>query len=166
MNVKKIEPNQNDIIDNLINIINAKNKYFDVCFYPDIGNIKSLMTNKHIEIYVLYYKEFALGYYIFKDNFIHNEKEDSESISLVSSINNSPNNNIFFGGFYYILSNIIKKFPQRNRISIEDNSHNRNIIDLFNQYHKPVSTHKVAYYSINLFIPKTPREPSSFFSFL
>lgn len=165
MNVKKIEPNQNDIIDNLINIASTKNNHFDICFYPDIGNIKSLILNKHIDIYVLYYKEFALGYYIFKDNFIHNEKDDSESITLISSINNCPNNNIFFGGFYYILSNMIKKFPQKNRVSIEDNSHSRNIINIFNNYHKPISTHQVAYYSINLFVPKTPREPSSFFSF-
>jgi hypothetical protein len=165
MNIKKIEANQIDVIGNLISNINAPNKYFNVCFYPDIGNIKSQILNKHIEIYVLYYKQNALAYYIIKDNFIHNEKEDSESITLISSINNCPNNKMFFNGFYYILSDIIKKFPQRNRLSIEDNSHNRNIIELFNQYYKPYSTHDIAYYSINLFVPGTPRESNSIFSF-
>ena len=165
MSIKKIESNQFDIINNLISIVNTPNKYFNICFYPDIGNIKSQILNKHIEIYVLYYKQHAFAYYILKDNFIHNEKEDSESISLISSINNCPNNNIFFNGFYYILSNIIKKFPQKNKLSIEDNSHNKDIIELFNQYHKPYSTHDIAYYSINLFVPNTPRESTSVFSF-
>jgi hypothetical protein len=165
LSIKKIEYNQLDVVNHIISILTKPNKNFDICFYPDIGNLKSMITDNIIEIYVLYYKEHALAYYIIKDTFIHNEVYDTERISLISSINNCPNNNIFFNGFYYILSNIIKKFPQKNDLSIEDNSHNKDIINIFNQYHRPHSTHQVAYYSINLFIPNTPRESTSLFSF-
>lgn len=165
LNTKKIEANQLDVISNLISILSNNNKNFNMCFYPDIGNLKSMISDNHIEIYVLYYKEHALAYYVIRDKFIHDEIQDSERISLISSVNNCPNNNIFFSGFYFILSNIIKKFPQKNNLSIEDNSHNRDIINIFNQYHTPHSTHQIAYYTINLFIPNTPRESNTFFSF-
>ena len=113
LNTKKIEANQLDVISNLISVLSSNNKNFNMCFYPDIGNIKSMISDNHIEIYVLYYKEYALAYYVIRDKFIHDEIEDSERISLISSVNNCPNNNIFFSGFYFILSNIIKNFLRK-----------------------------------------------------
>ena len=129
---------------------------FDVIIHPNIGNIRALIDNDIIEIYTLTYKQHILAYYVFKNNFIHFEKEDAFNITLISSINNCPNNELFFNGFYNVFSNILKNFPNKNILTIENNSHNSTLINNLNIYYSPISIHKVAYYSINLFVANSP----------
>lgn len=162
--IKKIESN----VDPIINLISTltNNNYYDIFFYTDIGNIKLMITEKILEIYTLNYKGHILAYYIFKSSQILDENNEKEYLSCISSINNCPNNNIFFNGFLYVLSDIFKKYPQKSIIQIENFSQNNILINRLNLMYNTMSITDTAFYSINIFFPETPINSNNCFTLI
>lgn len=162
--IKKIESN----IDPIINLISTLqyNKNYDSIIYPDLGNLKLMINEKILEIYTLNYKNHILAYYIFKNTNILNELNNSEYLTCISSINNCPNDYYFFNGFRYILSDILRKNPEKNTLQIENFSQNFTIINKMNELYKIDSVYDTAFYSINLFIANTPKKCNNCFTLI
>lgn len=162
--IKKIESN----IDPIINLISTLkyNKNYDSIIYPDLGNLKLMINEKILEIYTLNYKNHILAYYIFKNTNILNELNNSEYLTCISSINNCPNDYYFFNGFSYILSDILRKNPEKNTLQIENFSQNFTIINKMNELYKIDSVYDTAFYSINLFIANTPKKCNNCFTLI
>lgn len=162
--IKKIESNIDPIISLISTLTN--NKYYDILFYTDIGNIKLMLSEKILEIYTLNYKGHILAYYIFKSSHILDENNEKEYLSCISSINNCPTESIFFNGFLYALSDIFKKHPQKSIIQMENFSQNNILISYLNQIYNSISITDTAFYSINLFVPNSPINSNNCFTLI
>lgn len=163
--IKKINSTNVDCIINLISNLSNNNKYFNILLYPDIGNLKLMLSENLIEIYTLTYKDNILAYYFFKNIQIHEEENEVDYISCISSINNCPNNITFVNGFMKIISDILRKSPEKNVIQIENFSHNSYLITHMNILYNHINLFDTAFYSINYFVAKTPNNSNSLITF-
>lgn len=165
LEIKNINNTNIDPIINLISNVSNDKKYFNAVFSPDIGNLKLMLSENLLDIYTLNYKNNILAYYIFKNSQIHEEENEVDYISCISSINNCPNDMTFINGFMKILNIILRKNPERNVLQIENFSHNYTLINHMNTKYNVIDKFKTSFYSINYFVANTPFSSNNILTF-
>ena len=127
-----------------------ENKHFwSILILPDISNLIELIESENLYIYMIFLDNEIQCVYFFRKTCTY-VKKDNEILSLVASIcNENKKNDIFISGFYKSITEIINKNNNFTFLSIEDISHNENILIFLTEYSKPVITTPMAYFFYN-----------------
>lgn len=133
-----------------------KTGMFDIMVLPDIGNLTVQVKEKQLYIGCLYHEQDMLGFYFFKDVKQYNDNFEAKTLSLISSVQNCMDGRLFYIGFIHVLRNIIHINADYKVLTIENISHNKTIINNFNQETTPSQSINMAYYSYNYVYPCSP----------
>ena len=139
----------NDVFEN-------KTLLFDIMVLPDIGNILSQLKEKLLYIYCLRNGENILGFYFIKDLRRHYDDKEAKTLSLVASVHNSQNNNLFYMGFLHALRQTIHINTDYKMITIENIGHNNILHHYWCQGKNSLYSVNSAYYSYNYVYPSSP----------
>ena len=143
---------------------------FDFYITPCIGSLISLIETNNIFVYCLKKREHIYGLYFIKNTQRHYEdpidrpvnkqvntnNNGINSISLISSINNSTSKTLFIQGFIFALRDILKINSSFKMLNIENLAHNPQILEYFILNNNPINKTKTAYYLYNYYFPGSP----------
>jgi hypothetical protein len=154
---------------------NLDRNNFDFYITPCIGSLISLIETNNIFVYCLKKREHIYGLYFIKNTQRHYEdptiRQDKtnginstksipingiNSISLISSINNSTSKTLFIQGFIFALRDILKFNSSFKMLNIENLAHNPQILEHFILNNNPIDKTKTAYYLYNYYFPGSP----------
>ncbi len=172
ISVKKLPPhfivahvtqtNNKDLLANFLGGISSPDmpKFFDIMCISSLSNILEMIKDWQLYCFCLRMGNNIYAIYFFKDeNVLYEDIEQGNTIRLIASVNNSTNNELFFAGFMHSIQMIMKNNRKRKRfqmIMIDETSHNKGILAIWNQKFSKIMETPSAYYSYNFFYPKMP----------
>jgi hypothetical protein len=150
-----------DILHDILNMFSNSHieQPFNIYGVSSIGNLISMIENEIIYVFCLKKREHIYGIYFLKDSFTNYEDiEDGNAIQLIGSINNSSFIFIFYNGFQHALRELskIKYIKKYQMIIIENISHNKLLLELWNQKYSPIFENNCAYYFYNFVCSGSP----------
>lgn len=151
-----------DLLANFLGGISSPDmpKIFDIMCISSLSNILEMIKDWQLYCFCLRMGNNIYAVYFFKDeNVLYEDIEQGHTIKLIASVNNTTNNELFFAGFMHCIQMIIKNNRKRKRfqmIMIDETSHNKGILNIWNQKFSKIMETPSAYYSYNFFYPKTP----------
>jgi hypothetical protein len=133
-----------------------KTLLFDVMVLPSIGNMIAQIREKCLYVGCICEKDVILGFYFFKDAHRYNEEYESKTLTLVASLQNCTNNQLFYMGFLHVLRDIIHTNADYKAIVIENIGHNQYINNVWGRENMASNATNMAYYSYNYVYPCSP----------
>lgn len=150
-----------------INLHNEpKTSIFDMMVLPSIGNIVAQLNEKCLYIGCLRRESELFGLYFFKDAHRYNEEYESKTLTLVASIQNCTDANLFYLGFLHALRDVIHTNADYKVLIIENIGHNQYIHERWVLENSTIGSTNTAYYSYNYIYPGSPLEAKKCFILL
>ena len=143
-----------------------KTQIFDIMVLPSVGNIVAQLNEKCLYIGCLRREDELLGMYFFKDAHRYNEDYESKTLTLVASIQNCADANLFYLGFLHALREVIHTNADFKVLIIENMGHNQYIHERWVLENNIIGTTNGAYYSYNYIYPGSPLDAKKCFLLL
>jgi len=122
--------------------------HFDLCIMTDLTNILELINTRNIYIYMIIKEEEVIAAYIFRNNCV-SLKKGTECLSLIATVNNCKNKELFAHGYKVALWKLWESNPAFKCAVIEEISDNYIIVDNLLKKSTPILTSPTAYYFYN-----------------
>jgi hypothetical protein len=133
-----------------------KTTIYDLLVLPDIGNIMSQIKQKLLYIACLRHGPDILGFYFIKDIKRYYDNTESQTLSVVGSVQNCKDNRLFYIGFMHALRQVIHINPDYKMLNIENIGHNQTITSYWSARNVRINVTNSAYYSYNYVYPCSP----------
>jgi len=122
--------------------------HFDLCIMTDLANILELINTRNIYIYMIIKEGEVMAVYIFRNNCV-SLKKGTECLSLIASVNNCKNKELFAHGYKVALWKLWESNHAFKCAVIEEISDNYIIADNLLEKSMPILTSPTAYYFYN-----------------
>jgi hypothetical protein len=129
------------------NFVNEHIKCWDIVIWPEISNLVSLIDTNNLIIKMILLDKEIQAVYLFKKTCT--SINSLEILDCFSSINIGLTTNNFINGFKKSLQSIRKKYPNYGYLTIEDISHNKEIINNLQLKTSPYVISPTAYFFYN-----------------
>jgi hypothetical protein len=140
-------------------------KIFEIIGVPSVTNILEMIKDFQLYCFCLKMGNNIYGIYFFKDeNVLYEDIENGNTIHLIGSVNNSSSVDLFYLGFIHCIKSIVKQNRKRKKyeiIMIDETSHNKLLLNRWNQKFSKIMETPSAYYLYNFFYPKMPILPEN-----
>ena len=124
--------NKNILTDFIEDEINMGS--WDIHAIPSLGSIHSLVNSKIYYVFCLQRHNEILGYYFFKDGFLHDDSTSSDTfICIGSKATQGLSKEIFFLGFIHSMKLLFEIKQSYKRLIVEGLSHNMYLIEPLNR---------------------------------
>jgi hypothetical protein len=107
---------------------------WDINAIPSLSSIHSLVNSQIYYVFCLQRHNEILAYYLFKDGFLHDDSNGSDTfICIGSKKNNFLSKETFFLGFIHSMNRLFEIKQSYKRLVIEGTSHNLYLIEPLNR---------------------------------
>ena len=132
-------------------------KFFDILAFPSIPSILSLIQSNQYYVYVIKRKSVVYSMYMLKDAKInYDDLVGGDTLELVASVRNTTDPALFYDGFLFSLSAVMKLKPSYKMIVMNDIGHSRILVDEWKKKQDALFENDAAFYLYNMIYPRSP----------
>lgn len=137
-------------------ITDPKTEFFDLLFFPDIGNITAQLKQGILTGYYLMIEGEVLAFYFFKNTKMTYDDIEGNTSHLMASVMNCYSVNLFHVGFLHALRRQMQIQSNLRILLIDEIGHNVNLMSVWRYKNTPLLTTDTGYYLFNMVYPGSP----------